>query len=131
MPRTYPGPFTGDKVFRLTVLRVVTGGRTMIECQCDCGTTTTVDARDLRLGYIKSCGCWRAERNKETETEVENLIPGFFYRETFEKRDQRLIFIVDNTIDHGTVTVNYEWREYSSRPHLVGQGASLSYPKGY
>ena len=38
------------------------GGKARWDCRCDCGATTTVDARNLRSGSIKSCGCHRRER---------------------------------------------------------------------
>lgn len=33
------------------------------QCQCDCGSSVQVDARDLRTGNTKSCGCLRREPN--------------------------------------------------------------------
>ena len=30
-------------------------------CECECGGTTIVQGASLRIGAVKSCGCWRRE----------------------------------------------------------------------
>jgi hypothetical protein len=35
--------------------------RAMWNCLCDCGVTKVIDARSLRAGATKSCGCFRSE----------------------------------------------------------------------
>lgn len=38
------------------------------ECRCDCGNTIIVPAHNLLVSGIKSCGCWKEERNKRRES---------------------------------------------------------------
>ncbi len=35
-------------------------------CQCDCGKTTETSTTNLRKGVTRSCGCYGAERRRET-----------------------------------------------------------------
>lgn len=56
---------TGQRFGRLTVIEFA--GRDMQRksrwrCVCDCGTETIVDAYNLKVGHIKSCGCRNRER---------------------------------------------------------------------
>lgn len=37
-------------------------------CRCDCGKEIVVDGYNLRNGNTKSCGCYKIERTKETNT---------------------------------------------------------------
>lgn len=37
-------------------------------CKCDCGKVTKVRAGDLKSGRVKSCGCFRIDRTKETNS---------------------------------------------------------------
>lgn len=30
-------------------------------CSCDCGNTAVLSGNKLKMGYTKSCGCWRKE----------------------------------------------------------------------
>lgn len=46
---------TGHEYGMLTVVSFE--GNRMWRCKCECGTTTTVDARNLRQGRQVSCGC--------------------------------------------------------------------------
>ncbi len=60
---------TGQRFGRLTVLRLADRtkpGYYRYECLCDCGKTTIVQGNALRSGTIKSCGCLRLERLRES-----------------------------------------------------------------
>ena len=49
---------SGKKFTKLTVIQRVNNGYGVhYLCQCDCGKTTIVDARNLNARTIKSCGC--------------------------------------------------------------------------
>lgn len=53
---------TNQRFEKLTVLKRVENGihgNARWECLCECGKTTIVDARNLRSGAVKSCGCLR------------------------------------------------------------------------
>lgn len=63
---------TGQKFNRLTVVRqadyIVQGnGRKRVAwlCECDCGNVCVVSADLLKNGRTASCGCAKAERNKQ------------------------------------------------------------------
>ncbi len=54
----------GQRFGRLTVLTPAGTNRrhgATWTCRCDCGNETVVDARNLRAGNTKSCGCLKAE----------------------------------------------------------------------
>lgn len=57
---------TGNRYFRLVV--VERAGRVGLNatwlCECDCGKRKVVQARNLRNGRTKSCGCWQYEKNQ-------------------------------------------------------------------
>ncbi len=63
MPR-YSPDLTGQKFFRLTVIRTVRNHRNQKawECLCSCGNTRVVTASNLYSGKSNSCGCYRNER---------------------------------------------------------------------
>ena len=55
------------KVFtRLTVvtesLERGSGGTVRYWCECECGEWLIVNGGDLKIGHVKSCGCYRRER---------------------------------------------------------------------
>ncbi len=39
--------------------------KTMWECTCDCGNSCIIGYQNLKVGYTKSCGCFRAEMSAE------------------------------------------------------------------
>ena len=56
----------GIKHNRLTVLSIAvsSGKRGMILCRCDCGAEKVIEARRVRKGLTKSCGCLSREMSK-------------------------------------------------------------------
>lgn len=73
MPK--PQDILGQKYGRLLVIGATeekdANGRTLYECQCDCGGTKKVPAYLLLGGRVTSCGCARKGhvRTREVETE--------------------------------------------------------------
>lgn len=62
---------TGEKFGRLEVLarapdRMTSRGKSAyrVRCRCECGNETVVDARRVRLGLTRSCGCLQVEAVK-------------------------------------------------------------------
>lgn len=54
--------FIGKKFNHLTVIEdlgIGEGGRTHVNCLCDCGNTKDIILSKLKAGIIKSCGCLR------------------------------------------------------------------------
>lgn len=64
-----PLDLRGKRFGRLLVLHLdlTRGGRNWV-CRCDCGRTTVVHTGALRKGNTKSCGCFRLESIKKTNT---------------------------------------------------------------
>ena len=56
----------GTKHNRLTVLSIAvsSGRRGMILCRCDCGAEKIIEARRVRKGLTKSCGCLSRQMSK-------------------------------------------------------------------
>ena len=54
----------GERFGRLTVIERSPndGRRTMWKCRCQCGSTVTVRAENLRSGNTQSCGCYEKEQ---------------------------------------------------------------------
>jgi len=57
---------TNKRFNRLKVLcnYKIINGHTMWQCICVCGNKRYIDSYNLRKGFIKSCGCYRNEKNK-------------------------------------------------------------------
>lgn len=58
---------TGHRVARLTALEYAGNdkqGNALWRCSCDCGRTSLVRSYALRVGRIKSCGCWESRRER-------------------------------------------------------------------
>ena len=62
----------GVRVGRLVVLERLENRRsssghviTRWLCECDCGQTTVLDGGDIEKGNVQSCGCLRAEMNRD------------------------------------------------------------------
>ena len=56
----------GTKHNRLTVLSLagIDKGRGMIRCRCECGAEKVIEARRVRKGLTKSCGCLQRDMSK-------------------------------------------------------------------
>lgn len=65
---------TGQKINKLTFVKFefIKGGNTHWLVKCDCGESKVVAATSVIKGDTKSCGCFRLERLRKTETN-----PGF------------------------------------------------------
>lgn len=62
---------TGQQFGRLLVIERAensSDGRAQWYCQCKCGNYTIVRGKDLRRMHTTSCGCFGAERRKESTT---------------------------------------------------------------
>lgn len=59
---------TGQRFAKLVVLAQAPNkcGMCYWLCQCDCGNTKIVCGNHLRRGLIRSCGCLRAHRNRQS-----------------------------------------------------------------
>jgi hypothetical protein len=70
----------GTKHNRLTVLSLagIDNGRGMILCRCECGAEKVIEARRVRKGLTKSCGCLQRDisrsRNRRWQI-MRNLNP--------------------------------------------------------
>lgn len=62
------------KAVRDTGKRDKNNGSCIWECSCDCGGTTEVSAKDLRDGYVQSCGCLAAENSRLNGRKAGNYI---------------------------------------------------------
>jgi hypothetical protein len=56
----------GLRYARLTVLRDagIQKSRGMVLCRCDCGAEKVIEARRVRKGLTKSCGCLSRQMSK-------------------------------------------------------------------
>ena len=56
----------GTKHNRLTVLSLagIDNGRGMILCRCECGAEKVIEARRVRKGLTKSCGCLQRDMSR-------------------------------------------------------------------
>lgn len=61
-----PSLSVGDKYGRLEVMALLRGAACV--CRCECGTTKEFLRRNLRSGATKSCGCYKAESNRQRFT---------------------------------------------------------------
>ena len=75
MPK--PQDILGQKFGRLTAIGATeekdANGRTLYECQCDCGGTKKVPAYLLLGGRVTSCGCARKGHVRTQEVETERV----------------------------------------------------------
>jgi len=82
---------TGEKFGRLTVIKLdhiqeyispndVISNKEYYLCKCDCGNECIILKKSLKLGYTKSCGCFRKEiAKKEAEKIKHGLIKTRLY----------------------------------------------------
>lgn len=47
-------------------------------CACSCGNQTTVIGRNLRCGSTQSCGCYNADRTRETHSKEDSYFKRIF-----------------------------------------------------
>lgn len=61
---------SGDKFSRLTVIKEVEkrGKNRRFLCKCDCGVEKEVFLSEFAYGGTKSCGCYRKEKNRKSNT---------------------------------------------------------------
>lgn len=62
---------TGKKFNRLTVISfhgVTKSGNATWLCECECGNTNIVSGAALKLGSVKSCGCYMRDVQREKHT---------------------------------------------------------------
>lgn len=68
----------GKKFGRLTIVGFVHARKPqrgwLWECRCDCGKTKILSPQDVKLGKIKSCGCYLSERSKERATKFKHTV---------------------------------------------------------
>lgn len=64
-------PLVGQRFGRWLAIEeeLDTSKRHTVLCKCDCGTRRSVLAAHLKSGGSKSCGCARAERNRQVMKE--------------------------------------------------------------
>ncbi len=56
-----------DNIYgRLVVVRQAPTNRhgAQWECWCECGNDVTVSGGNLRMGHVKSCGCWKVDQGR-------------------------------------------------------------------
>ncbi len=96
---------TGLRFGRLTVLSFCKKGNnyhTFWNCKCDCGNNVVVDGRHLRSGGTKSCGCYRNERIKKTNS-------------THGLRQNRIYSIWRNMLNRCKLKTNKAYTDYGAR----------------
>lgn len=61
--------YVGQKFSMLTIIRLSetsdSKGRTLVDCKCDCGNIMTASLTALKMGAIKSCGCYNKKMTSE------------------------------------------------------------------
>lgn len=69
---------TGQKFGRLTVFEKTDKkdylGTAIYKCRCDCGNLTEVNARALKIGNTRSCGCLKSEESKKRGLERKSKV---------------------------------------------------------
>lgn len=67
----------GSRFGRLLVVSMTRSGRhAACLCRCDCGSSKIVRWSSLRIGYTKSCGCFRSERITKMSTKHGHAVRG-------------------------------------------------------
>lgn len=61
-----PIDLTGRVIGRLTVLKLIGTKPRRWLCRCECGTAKKATSNHLLSGSVNSCGCWRAERIRQS-----------------------------------------------------------------
>lgn len=82
--RVYKKPKLNEKFNMLTFKEEIrkSGEKVFWRCECDCGNEKIALARGVRVGSIKSCGCYRgiASRNRFKNISCGDITGGFWYK---------------------------------------------------
>jgi hypothetical protein len=82
--RVYKKPKLNEKFNMLTFKEEIKekGKKVFWRCKCDCGNEKIALARGVRVGVIKSCGCYRgiASRNRFKNISFGDITGGFWYK---------------------------------------------------
>ena len=71
---------TNRKFGRLTPIKyhgTNNGNGAVWECLCDCGNKTIVQAGSLKLGKVKSCGCWNTKQLQNPKKDLSGKTYGY------------------------------------------------------
>jgi hypothetical protein len=108
---------TGNVYSRLTVLEILPESNPIKWiCRCDCGNIALVRGTLLKRKTTQSCGCYRAEKSRESQTthggsvnypKIYNVWAGIIQRTTNPKSI--------NYLDYGGrgITVCEEWKDFT------------------
>lgn len=84
---------TGQKIERLTVIRLIKKAKTytLWEYQCECGNRTKVRGNDLRTGNTRSCGCLNVEAMREEgKKHVDKILANMVENTNLGKIDSKI-----------------------------------------
>ncbi len=102
----------GQKFNRLTAIRPTiqraADGGIIWECQCDCGNTAFIKARDIKSGNVKSCGCLVVDNGRRVGLNGAARI-------THGMTNTRLYHIRTNMIQRCTNSKNNNYKHYGGR----------------
>lgn len=105
----------GHKYGQLTVIdQISIQGRMWTECLCECGKKAMVEAKKLRSGHTKSCGCFRRKVVSETLPALKHGNSNAEYYSTWMNMKSRCYNINNKRYrDYGGrgITVCKRWRD--------------------
>lgn len=106
----------GKTFNRLTVIRTVKRGAcTLVECQCLCGEIVIAEPKRVRIGRIKSCGCYSREKVSERFTK-HGLSTNYIYRvwQSMISRCTKPKFSYYHLYGGRGITVCERWRKFEN-----------------